>query len=95
MNPTETLPRPGRSLASLDPADLRAGLEALLQAYQSSRSMLRAWLVVHYAETLSEHPELEEPDDQRCTYRRLARHWRWLAVNANAAGPVLPAGRTG
>jgi hypothetical protein len=92
MNPIQTLPRPGCSLASLDPADLRAGLEALLQAYQSSRSLLRAWLVVHYAETLSAHPELEEPDEQRCAYRRLARHWRWLATNAL---PVEPAGRAG
>ncbi len=95
MNPSETLPRPGRSLASLDPTDLRAGLESLLQAYQSSRSLLRAWLVVHYAETLSEHPELEEPDEQRCAYRRLARHWRWLATNALPAEPALSAGSIG
>lgn len=93
MNTMEPLTRPGRSLASLDAADLRAGLEALLQAYQSSRSLLRAWLVVHYAETLSEHPELEEPDEQRCAYRRLARQWRWLAANAMPVEPALSAGR--
>ena len=95
MNPTETLPRPGRTLASLEPAELRAGLDGLLEAYQSSRSLLRAWLVVHYAETLSEHPELEEPDEQRCAYRRLARQWRWLAANAVPAEPMLSSGRAG
>lgn len=95
MSPTQPMAPPARTLSSLDPAELRAGLEALLQAYQSSRSLLRAWLVVHYAETLSAHPELEEPDETRCAYRRLATHWRWLATNALRLEPAVPVGRTG
>ena len=65
---------------ALAPRDLQIGLESLLQTYQSSRSALRAWLVVHYAEALCRHPEFEGSDEQRCHYRRLARKWRWLAT---------------
>jgi hypothetical protein len=58
---------------------LESGLAALMQAYQSSRSALRAWLVVRYAEAICRHPELGGGDEARCTYQRLARQWRWLA----------------
>ena len=64
---------------ALAPHDLQNGLECLLRTYQSSRSALRAWLVVHYAEALYRHPEFEGSDEQRCGYRRLAQQWRWLA----------------
>ena len=68
---------------ALAPHDLQNGLESLLQTYQSSRSALRAWLVVHYAEALCRHPEFEGSDEQRCRYRRLAQQWRWLATGGD------------
>ena len=67
-------------IASLDPVELRAGLEKLLQSYQCNRSPLCAWMVVHYAEALWQHPDFEGPDEQRCAYQRLAAHWRWRAT---------------
>lgn len=64
----------------IDPSELEHGLTSLMQAYQHSRSALRAWLVVRYAEALYRHPAFEGSDEQRCVYHRLARQWRWLAT---------------
>ena len=69
----------GNPFVHLDPLDLQLGLHKLMEAYQASRSALRAWLVVHYAEAICEHPDFEGSDEQRCAYRRMARQWRWLA----------------
>jgi hypothetical protein len=67
------------SLTRTEPEVLERGLAALMQSYTSSRSALRAWLVVRYAEALCRHPEFDGGDEARCAYQRLARHWRWLA----------------
>lgn len=64
---------------AIDPLELQFGLHKLMSAYQTSRSALRAWLVVHYAEAICQHPDFEGTDEQRCAYRRLASQWRWLA----------------
>lgn len=67
-------------VVQIDPNELEFGLANLVEAYQGSRSSLRAWLVVRYAEALCRHPEYEGSDEQRCAYRRLAKQWRWLAT---------------
>ncbi len=36
--------------------------------------------VLRHIEALCQHPELRDPA-QFCAYRRLARHWRWLAAH--------------
>jgi len=38
-----------------------------------------AQTVLRHIEALCRHPELRDPD-QFCAYRRLARHWRWIAA---------------
>jgi hypothetical protein len=74
-----------------DPEALESGLVALMQAYQSKRSALRAWLVVRYAEALCRHPEFDGGDEARCAYQRLARQWRWLA---SAGDDLTPSGKS-
>ena len=69
-----------KPIASLAPTELQTGLEKLLQTYQTNRSSLCAWMVVHYAEALWQHPDFDGPDEQRCAYQRLAGHWRWRAT---------------
>lgn len=75
----------------IDPSELEFGLHSLLEAYQSSRSGLRAWLVVRYAEALCRHPAFEGSDEQRCAYHRLAQHWRWLAMSSEPPRPGVVA----
>ena len=70
-------------LDQIDPTELETGLNALMSAYQSSRSAMRAWLVVRYAEALWRHPEIDGGEEARCAYGRLAQHWRWLAGAAS------------
>jgi hypothetical protein len=65
---------------------LEASLSRLIRRYLELPSRRLAGHVVCYCEAVCAHPELR---DHRalCGYRRLARHWRWLAH----AGPGAPA----
>lgn len=72
-------------LARLEPAALEQHLGQLVRAYVRHRSCELADRVVQLIETLYRHPELPPDHDRFCAYRRLARHWRWLAHQTRAA----------
>jgi len=63
----------------LDAGDLERHVGNMIRQYARHRSDRSAHLIVHYIEALYRHPDLDGDDARRCAYRRLARHWGWLA----------------
>lgn len=74
----------------LGPEAARRRLVVLIRRYQREGSPGLARLVVLYLEALCEDPELRDAD-LFCAYRRLLRHWRWLAAPQGGWGEVPPA----
>ena len=71
-------------LLGLEAESLEGRINFLVNAYQSRRNSLLAWLVVSYAQLLSRHPDFDDGDEKRCAYRRLALQWRLLARSGEA-----------
>jgi hypothetical protein len=69
-------------LSRLKPEDLELHLGELIRRYVRHRSSDLADRVVESIEALYLHPDLSADPDRFCAYRRLARHWRWLAHQA-------------
>ena len=51
----------------------------LIRRYVRARSGNLARAVVRHLEALCQHSDLDDDPTQRCAYRRLAQHWRWLS----------------
>ena len=76
------------TLQRLRPEDLEHHVGQLIRRYVTHRSTELAERVVLSIEALYQHPELAPDAERFCAYRRLARHWRWLAHRARNA-PVM------
>jgi hypothetical protein len=68
-----------RDLVSLASETLEQRLAKLIRRYVRRRSKDLADAVVQHLEALCLHPDYDGDADQRCAYRRLAKHWRWLS----------------
>lgn len=55
----------------------------LIRRYVQQRSWGLARAVVRHLEALCLHPDYDGDPIQRCAYRRLAQHWRWLSRDLN------------
>ena len=72
-------------LVLLESAVLERRLGELIRRYVRHRSANLARSIVLHIETLCRHPDFDGDPHQRCIYRRLARHWDWLAHAGPAA----------
>jgi hypothetical protein len=82
-------------LSTLPLATIEASLSGLIRGYLRAPSPNLAGRVVSYCEAICGHPDLR---DHRtlCGYRKLARHWRWLAEAGSgpaAAASAVPSYR--
>ena len=68
-----------RDLSTLASETLEQRLGNLIWRYVRRRSQHLARAVVRHLEALCLHPDYDGDPDQRCAYRRLAQHWRWLS----------------
>jgi hypothetical protein len=71
-----------RTLAS---RTLEHRLGELIRRYVEQRSQELARAVVRHLEALCLHPDYDGDPAQRCAYRRLAQHWRWLSQDLSRA----------
>lgn len=62
--------------ASLDV--IESTIADLVRRYARGPSLALAQSVARHCEALCTHPELRDPESY-CAYRRLARHWGFLA----------------
>jgi hypothetical protein len=69
-------------MSSLAAAEIERRLADLIRRYARDGSADLADRVVESLETLYGHPDLGGDAERFCAYRRLARHWRWLARRA-------------
>lgn len=67
----------------LAPQEIEACLGQLIRRYWTQRSMTIAAAVVQHIKALCEHPDYRGSWEERCAYRRLARHWNGLAGTAD------------
>jgi hypothetical protein len=81
----DTQPIEDTELSRLNPEDLEIHLGELIRRYVRHRSSDLAERVVRSIEALYQHPDLGADPDRFCAYRRLARHWRWLAHQTRVA----------
>lgn len=58
----------------------------LIRGYVRGRTDRSAQLVVRQLEALCAHPEVCRDAERFCAYRRLMRHWRWLAAHRASSG---------
>jgi hypothetical protein len=68
-----------RDLSALASATLEHRLGKLIRLYVRRRSQHLARAVVRHLDALCLHPDYDGDPAQRCAYRRLAQHWRWLS----------------
>ena len=80
--PVDSPLRSSSDLSRLKPEDLELHLGELIRRYVRHRSADLAERVVESIEALYLHPDLGSDAELFCAYRRLARHWRWLAQRA-------------
>jgi hypothetical protein len=66
-------PMAGTGLAAIE-----AALADLVRRYAREPSLALAQSVARHCEALCGHPEVRDPETY-CAYRRLARHWGFLA----------------
>lgn len=64
---------------SFTPREIEIRLGQLIRGYLKRRSTALATAVVRYIEALCAHPDYCGSWEERCAYRRLARHWSGLA----------------
>lgn len=68
----------------LTPQDIEARLGHLIRGYLIRRSTATAATIARHVEALCAHPDYRGSWEERCAYRRLARHWNGLAwINAD------------
>lgn len=67
------------ALSTIPSGDLEHRLGDLIRRYVHQRSQELAQSVVRHLDALCLHPDYDGDSAQRCAYRRLARHWRWLS----------------
>ena len=63
----------------LTPREIEIQLGQLICACLNQRSTDLATVVAQHIETLCAHPDYRASWEERCAYRRLARHWSGLA----------------
>ncbi len=83
--PVDPPSRSDSDLSRLKPEDLELHLGELIRRYVRHRSADLAERVVESIEALYLHPDLGHDAERFCAYRRLGRHWRWLAQRAATA----------
>ena len=84
MNAWSPIPRP------LAPQEIEIQLGQLICECLHRRSTDLAASVVQHVEALCAHPDYRGSWEERCAYRRLARHWSGLAwVFANLSARKL------
>lgn len=88
MNAWSPSPRP------LAPREIETQLGQLICECLNRRSIDLAAAVVQHIEALCAHPDYRGSWEERCTYRRLARHWNGLAWVAGDP-PVRESVRSG
>lgn len=84
----EIRPESDTDLLQLETAVLEQRLGALISRYVHDRSASLAAAILRHIEALCQHGDYDGDPRQRCVYRRLACHWRWLAQS----GPAVRAG---
>jgi hypothetical protein len=75
----ELQPESDNALLQLESAAIEQRLVALIRRYVHERSASLAAAILRHIETLCQHDDYDGDPRQRCVYRRLAHHWRWLA----------------
>lgn len=75
-------PDPREDLLNMAPTAIEGRLASLIRRYAHNPSGPLAQGVVRHIEALCHHPNLRDPV-LFCAYRRLARHWRWIAARTN------------
>lgn len=73
-------------LYALASQTLEHRLAGLIRRYVQRRSQGLAQAVVRHLDALCLHPDYDGDPAQRCAYRRLVRHWRWLAQDLERVG---------
>jgi hypothetical protein len=63
----------------LAPREIETRLGQLIRGYLQLRSTAMAMAVAQHIEALCAHPDYRGSWEERCAYRRLARHWNGLA----------------
>jgi hypothetical protein len=81
MNDDVEMP-PRGDLSRLAAPEIERHLADLIRRYAHDGTAELAHRVVESIETLYRHPDLGCDAERFCAYRRLARHWRWLAHRA-------------
>lgn len=82
----ELRPESDTELLQLESTVLEQRLGALISRYVTDRSASLAAAILRHIETLCQHGDYDGDPRQRCVYRRLACHWRWLAQSGSAGG---------
>jgi hypothetical protein len=72
-------------LSALASENLEHRLEKLIRCYVQRRSQDLTHAVVRHLEALCLHPDYDGDLAQRCAYRRLVQHWRWLSQDLRRA----------
>lgn len=90
MSPTDRKDFIIAALNQLDSEILERDLEFVILRYQRYRSPFMARTVLNYIEALYSHPHFHGSDEQRCVYRRLAVHWRYLVKGLLPAKETCP-----
>jgi len=79
-------------LCAIPSQDLEHRVGDLIRRYVYQRSQDLAQSVVSHLEALCLHPDYDGDAAQRCAYRRLARHWRWLSQELGSGSGGLGRG---
>jgi hypothetical protein len=87
MNDWLPPPRP------LAPREIEIQLGQLIRECLIRNSTDMASAIVQHIEALCGHPDYRGSWEERCAYRRLARHWNglaWIFAEADVRQPVRP-----
>lgn len=63
--------------------ELVSNIHAFVNAYQVTGATLFAWLIHRAASQIWLHPEYEGTDEERCTYRKLSKQWKMVALSSS------------
>ena len=63
--------------------ELVSNIQAFVHAYQVTGATLFAWMIHRAARQIWEHPEYEGTDEERCTYRKLSKQWKMVALSSS------------
>lgn len=85
MNIDFALP-PLREIEGTTSQALKERVGHMIRRYVRESSRDLATAVVRDLEALCQHPDYGRDSQERCAYRRLAKHWRWLSGNPSEVG---------